>query len=223
MTSKYLNHLITAPASSLEVKASSQGRIEGYASTFGGVPDRHSDVVLPGAFTKSLSLKTAPDGDMPVMLWAHMQERPIGRWTAMQEDSKGLHVEGVLNLSTDGGREAYEHVKAGDAGGLSIGFTVPEGGREYVGQGVFHLKEVEVLEISVVTVPANPLARISGVKALGSKAEAIDMLRECGLSKKAAARFAAGGWHALSGDETHEKAQHVAQAIDRAIQSMRQL
>ncbi|WP_299837502.1 HK97 family phage prohead protease [uncultured Jannaschia sp.] len=223
MTSKYLNHIITAPASSFEVKANSQGRIEGYASTFGGKPDRHSDVVLPGAFSKSLQQKTAPGGDMPVMLWAHMQERPIGRWTAMQEDSKGLHVEGVLNLSTDGGREAYEHVKAGDAGGLSIGFVVPEGGREYGGEGVFHLKEVELLEISVVAIPANPSARISGVKALGSKAEAIDMLRDCGLSRKAAARFAAGGWNAMTGDDTHEKAQQVVQAIDRAIQSMRQL
>ena len=221
MTIKYAHHLITAPASSLEVKASASGRIEGYASTFGGEPDRHSDIVLPGAFTKSIERSTST-GEMPVMLWSHMQEQPIGRWTHVAEDSKGLYVEGTFNLKTERGRDAYEHVKAGDAGGLSIGFVTTENGREYAGKGVFHLKEIDLLEVSVVTVPANPLARISGVKNLASKSEAIDMLRECGLSRKAAARFAAGGWNALSGEDHHEKAINLARQIDRAINRVRQ-
>lgn len=218
---KYLHHLTVAPAVTTEVKATAEGKIEGYASTYGGPPDRHSDIIMPGAFARSL--ETAQGGQMPVMLWSHRQEEPIGRWTAMHDAAKGLYVEGVLNLKTERGREAYEHIRAGDAGGLSIGFNVPEGGREYAGKGVFHLKSAEVLEISVVAIPANPAARISTVKNLGTKADAIEMLRECGLSKKAATRFAGGGWPALNGEqEDHHKAIQLAEQIDAAIQLMRQ-
>jgi len=222
MKSKYQNDMLTAKPVAIELKATESGRIEGYASTIGGKPDRHGDVVQKGAVRQSLE-RMRDTGDMPVMLWAHAQEQPIGRWLSMHEDAKGLFVEGILNLKTEKGREAFEHVKAGDAGGLSIGFTTPEGGREYAGDGVFNLKAVDVLEISIVAIPANPLARITGVKSLASKAEAIDMLRECGLSKAAAARFAAGGFKALGDDHSHEKAMQLAAKIDAATKSMRQL
>lgn len=59
--------------------------------------------------------------------------------------------------------------------------------------------------MSIVAIPANPLARITNVKTIGSKADAVDMLRGCGMSKKAAARFAAGGWKALQSDEQHSE------------------
>ncbi|MBE0455780.1 MAG: HK97 family phage prohead protease [Roseovarius sp.] len=219
MTAKFQNQLAVAPATALEVKATSNGRIEGYASTFGGDPDRHNEIVLPGAFAKTVERSRA--GDLPVMLWAHAQESPIGRWATIREDSKGLHVQGQLNLNTERGREAYEHVKAGDAGGLSIGFVTREGDREYAGDGIWHIRQADVLEISVVAIPANPLARISAVKSLESKAEAVDLLRAAGLSRKAAARFAAGGWPALAGDDHHEKAIELARQIDRAINRLK--
>lgn len=219
MQPKFTNHLSIAPATMLDVKATSAGRIEGYASTFGGAPDRHNEIVLPGAF--AATVERAKAGELPVMLWSHAQESPVGRWDAIREDAKGLHVTGQLNLNTDRGREAYEHVKAGDAGGLSIGFTVTDGGREYAGDGVWHLKAIDVLEISIVAIPANPLARIAAVKSLESKAEAVDLLRAAGLSRKAAARFAAGGWPALAGEDHHEKATTIARQIDRAIQQLR--
>ncbi|MGR3512742.1 MAG: HK97 family phage prohead protease [Paracoccaceae bacterium] len=205
---------------SLEAKATEEGRIEGYGATFSKTPDSYGDVVLPGAFSASLK-QHAKSGTLPVMLWSHRLEQPIGRWMRMAEDDSGLYVEGKLNLATDAGREAFEHVKAGDASGLSIGFTIPEDGREYAGKGVFHLKTVELHEVSVVTVPANRDARISGVKQIASKADAIDLLRECGLSRKAAARFAAGGWDALNGDDAEEKAQAIMRQLDRSIELLR--
>ncbi len=221
MLTKYEKDIRLAQPVAFEVKAQSTGQIEGYASTFGGTPDRHAEVVLPGAFTRSLT-RSKQTGDNPVMLWSHKQEEPIGRWTHMEEDAQGLYVRGNLNLKTERGKEAFAHISAGDAVELSIGFVTPEGGREYAGEGVFHLKEIELLEISVVSIPANPLARITGVKHLSSKAEAVDALREIGLSRKAAARFAAGGWRALSGEDHQEKALNLAREIDRAIQQMRQ-
>jgi HK97 family phage prohead protease len=220
MTQKFIDQIATAQAVTLELKAGSEGAISGWASTYGGAADRHGDVILPGAFTKSLQ-RHKSTGESPVMLWAHMQEQPIGRWHTVREEAKGLYVEGTLNLRTEKGREAFEHVKGGDVGGLSIGYVTPEGGRKYAGDGVFHLSELDLFEVSIVAVPANPGARITSVKSLESKAEAIDMLRSCGLSRKAAAIFASGGWQALAGDDHHTKAIQLAAQMDAAIQRMR--
>lgn len=216
---KFQNHILTAQPASFELKSDTSGRISGYGSIFGNA-DRQGDIVLPGAFTKSLA-RTQASGEMPVMLWSHAQEQPIGRWTAVREDSKGLYVEGFLNLKTERGREAHQHIVAGDAGGLSIGYTTPKGGREYVSKGQFHLKEVDLFEISVVAIPANPQARISSVKRMASKAEAVDMLRGCGMSRKAAQRFAAGGWPALSNEIDPDRAMKLVQNIDRIIEQLR--
>jgi len=221
MTQKFNNDIVQALPVSFEVKANASGHIQGYASMIGNV-DRHGEVVLRGAFTKSLARQKAA-GEMPVMLWAHAQEQPIGKWSAMQEDGKGLFVEGKLNLKTSMGREAYEHVKAGDLGGLSIGFTIPEGGRKYEAEGIYSISQIDLMEVSIVAIPANPLARITTVKSLQSKSEAIEMLRECGLSKAAAAKFAAGGFKALGNDETHEKSIQLASIMDAAIKKMRAL
>lgn len=185
------------------VAGTPQGVIEGYASTFGGAPDSYGDVIAPGAFTKSLAAHKAA-GSLPVMLWSHDASRPVGRWLAMSEDTKGLKVQGLLNLDTEAGREAYAHVKAGDLNGLSIGFRVPPGGRERR-NGSALLKEIELLEISLVTLPANGTARITGVKSMQTRADLERALRtQCGLSRAAAAKVAAGGWPALAQDDTSE-------------------
>ena len=212
--------LFTAPAPALEIKADAEGRIEGWASTYGGDADHHGDVVAEGAFKASLARRKAA-GDLPVMLWSHDLDVPVGRWTDFAEDPKGLHVRGAINLKTTRGRDAFEHVRAGDATGLSIGYRIPEGGRSYAGQGAFVLSEVDLFEVSIVALPANPNARITGLKSLGSKAEAIDLLRGAGLSRQAAARFAAGGWKALSGEDHEARARHLAALLDRATQAMR--
>lgn len=214
-------NLRLSPAFDLEIKADSYGRIEGYASTFGGEPDRHGDIVTPGAFTKSLQAHRA-EGTIPAMLWHHQLETPIGKWLSMEEDSTGLHVAGQINLKTEKGREAYEHIQAGDVASFSIGFLTPEGGRRYLGKGAFALDTIELVEISIVSVPANKNARITRVKHLGSKAEAITFLRDAGLPKAAAARFAAGGFAALAGGEDHhEQAMKLAADIDRAIKQLK--
>lgn len=219
---KYQSKLRIAPTLPLEVKATDGGQIEGYASTFGGAPDRHGEVVEAGAFTKSLASHKR-EGTAPVMLWAHKLEEPIGRWDRLEQDEKGLFVSGQVNLKTTKGREAFEHVKSGDVGAFSIGFIVPDGGRRYAGEGVFHLKEVELVEVSIVAVPANPKARITSAKQLQTKCDAIDFLRAAGLSKLAAKRFVAGGFSALQNDEdSFRKAQQLAAHMDAAINSMRQ-
>ncbi|MBA3446364.1 MAG: HK97 family phage prohead protease [Pseudaminobacter sp.] len=214
------NAILVAPALEIEVKSAPDGTVTGLASTFGGSPDRHGDIVQKGAFARTLSEHRA-EGTLPAMLWSHKLDEPIGRWTDMQEDGKGLVVSGAINLKTSRGREAFEHVSAGDATGFSIGYLLPEGGRKYNNDGSFTIVDADLVEVSVVTVPANSRARIAGVKSLTSKSDLIDMLREGGLPKAAAARIAAGGWSALAGDNHHEKAIEFAAAIERATASIR--
>lgn len=218
---KFATALRLAPALDLEVKADAHGHIEGYASTFGGEPDRHGDIVQPGAFNRSLGEHKA-QGTSPAMLWSHRLEDPIGRWSHIAEDATGLFVAGQVNLKTERGREAFEHIRAGDATGFSIGFITPEGGRRYLGKGAFALDEVDLVEISIVTAPANARARVRSVKHLTSKAEAVAFLRDAGLPKAAATRFAAGGFPALASSTLDtERALKLAARIEAATKQLK--
>ncbi|MET4127167.1 HK97 family phage prohead protease [Roseovarius sp. MBR-6] len=218
---KFSNDLRLAVATDLEVKATAEGRIEGYASTFGGGPDRHGDVVSVGAFTKTLAEHRAA-GTSPVMLWSHRLEEPIGSWSHIEEDSTGLFVAGQVNLKTTKGRDAFEHISAGDAGAFSIGFLTPEGGRRYLGKGVFALDQIDLVEVSIVTVPANTRARIRAVKHLESKAATVQFLREAGLPKAAATKLAAGGFAALAGTALdQERVKKFAEMIEAKTPQMK--
>src|ERR1700742_4462086 len=103
----------------LDLKAvADDGSFSGYASLF-GVTDLGGDVVQPGAFTKSLKSKPAAKVKM---LRGHDTSEPIGVWTSIEEDSKGLKATGQLILDTVKGRETYALLKAGALDGLSIGY-----------------------------------------------------------------------------------------------------
>ncbi|WP_370930989.1 phage major capsid protein [Bartonella sp. DGB1] len=144
----------------LEVKELAEtGEFSGYASVF-GVVDHSNDVVVKGAFKKSLD-KHKSKGTNVAMLWQHKRDSPIGVWQEVKEDDKGLFVKGKLVTGTTQGRETYELLKAGALSGLSIGYFVKD--YEYIG-GAKHLKEIELQEISPVTLPCNELARVEHVK-----------------------------------------------------------
>lgn len=185
-----------------EVKASSSGRIEGLASPFGGDPDAYGDIVAPGAFAKSLALHEA-ERTAPAMLWSHDPSRLVGRWTRLVERQDGLHVEGSLNLKTTEGAQAFEHVRAGDLDGLSIGFDIPKGGAEFV-EGRRMLREIALMEVSLVAMPAARRARVTAVKSIAGPDELRDILRNSGLPHRAAEKIAAGGWAVLNGRSPDE-------------------
>jgi len=138
---------------------SAQGEFEGYASTFNNV-DRGQDMMMPGAFANSL--RKRPAGKVKMLL-QHDTRRPCGVWTAMEEDGRGLKVKGQLLLSIQDGRETYELMRAGALDAMSIGYrTLTE---EYDRQaGVRKLKEVDLMEVSIVTFPMNERATVSGLK-----------------------------------------------------------
>jgi len=125
------------------------GNFKGVLSTYGN-EDLVGDVCDPGCFDNSVKAR----GDKFPFLWQHMYFEPIGSFVVT--DTKGnLSIDGHFNLDVQRGREAFSLLKAGDVNGLSIGFRLMDA--DYV-DGVRHLKDVDLVEGSFVTFPANPEA-----------------------------------------------------------------
>lgn len=127
--------------------------IEGRASLF-WVKDLNDDVVAEGAFAASLA-RTGAGGVK--MLWQHAADEPVGVWDEVAEDGEGLVVRGRVLEATPRGRMAAALVRAGALDGLSIGFRAR---RARSGEGVRVLTEVELWEVSLVTFPMLPGARL---------------------------------------------------------------
>ncbi|MCB1541181.1 MAG: HK97 family phage prohead protease [Rhodoblastus sp.] len=135
------------------------GLFEGYASLF-GVADLGGDVVLAGAFRDSLR-KRGPDRIK--MLWQHDPAQPIGAWLAIEEDSRGLKVNGRLNLDVSRAREILALMREGQVDGLSIGFRTLRATQDSK-TGLRHLQKLDLWEISLVTFPMLPQARVTQMK-----------------------------------------------------------
>ena len=146
-------------------------RIAGYASLF-GAPDQGNDVVAPGAYAASLEALKARGGSVK-MLWQHDPAQPIGIWDEVREDARGLYVSGRLLVSVAKGREAKTLVEAGAIDGLSIGYRTKRAFKNEKGQRV--LTELELWEVSLVTFPMLPSARVA---AKGDEPGTGDALRE---------------------------------------------
>ncbi len=135
------------------------GMFSGYASLF-NVRDQGGDIILPGAFARSLRRK----GTRGVrMLHQHDPAQPVGVWHEIREDDRGLFVRGRLALGTARGRELAELIRVGALDGLSIGFRTVLAARDPARRARL-LKAVDLWEISLVTFPMMPGARIGGLR-----------------------------------------------------------
>ena len=167
-----------------DIRLTEGSRIEGYASFF-GLTDQGGDVVMPGAYARSLTRLKA-EGRAVRMLWQHDATQPIGVWDEIAEDGRGLKVKGRILTEVDKGREAAALVAAGAIDGLSIGYRTVTAEKDAKGQRL--LREVELWEVSLVTFPMLPEARVG---AKGDSPEAMD-LRELAALFDAARRVLAG-------------------------------
>lgn len=178
----------------IELKLDEESRvIEGYASVFNNV-DSYNDIVLPGAFTKSIKKRK------PAMLWQHESGQVIGMWDTMEEKPKGLFVKGKL-VDTTMGEDAYKLVKMGAVTGMSIGYSAKQYEIDQE-KGTRKLMEVDLYEVSLVTFPANERAQITRVKSLDGKfmteREFEEFLRDAGLlSREDAKVIVSRGYKAL--------------------------
>ena len=211
----------------LEVKdLSEDGTFEGYGSVFGNL-DSYGEVVEPGAFTKSLA-RHAKEKTSPLMLWQHNWEHPIGVWDHLEEDRKGLFGKGRLLRGVQKADEAHILMKNGAIRGLSIGYrevrVEPDGNNR-------KLIELDLMEISPVSFPANRRATITAVKSERMEEfarrlrdgepmpvkEFEDILREAGVPKAMAVQIASVGYaKAIRSESEGEKASEQAIAALKA-------
>lgn len=203
----------------LKIKAVQEdGFFSGYGAVFGNV-DWYNDVILPGAFAKSLE-KWAEKNKMPPVLWNHNDGEPIGVYTNIYEDEKGLFVEGRL-LIDDVPRAKSTHalLKAGAIDGLSIGYKTKKANQQT--NGIRELIELDLGEISIVTMPANEESLITSVKSkledgeLPTLPEFEKFLRESGFSKSQATAIAGKGLRHLLSESEDKKLQ--AKSISTAL------
>lgn len=172
------------------------GSFSGYGSIFGNV-DLGDDIVEKGAFARSLKEHKAAKS-MPKLLWQHDTRQPIGIYTEMVEDEKGLYVEGQLALKTVQGAEAYELLKMGALGGLSIGYRVKT--YEYDTETYIRkLTDVDLWECSLVTFAMNPEAQVSGVKGAELTEREFEQIltRDAGFSRSQAIVIINDGFKSL--------------------------
>jgi len=151
-----MNSHLTIP---LEIKALNKREFEGHGSVFGN-KDYGNDVVLPGAFKRTLAEHKSED-TLPMMFWMHDPSRIPGKWLDMKEDDTGLYVKGVL-ADTDLGNEIHTLLGMKAVRGLSIGYTIAD--RDYDDEGTRLLKDVDLWETSIVSLAMNPKAQIAHAK-----------------------------------------------------------
>jgi len=141
-------------------------RFEGLASTFGNI-DLVNDIVVRGAFVDSLATKT------PVVLWQHFSDSPLGMPEEIRETEDGLFIKARLPKSDSfvSGR-VIPQIKVGSIRSMSIGFRIVE--REFNDEGIRLLRKVDLMEVSLVTFPANTLAVVSDFKSMDEAQAVLD-------------------------------------------------
>jgi hypothetical protein len=137
----------------------SDGMFDGYASLF-GKPDLGRDLVVPGAFRDSLARRGVAGIRM---LFQHDPGAPIGVWLDIREDLRGLYVRGQIATGVQRASETLALMRAGAIDGLSIGFKTVQATRDRR-TGIRRLERIDLWEISIVTFPMLPDARVERVK-----------------------------------------------------------
>jgi HK97 family phage prohead protease len=196
------------------------GFFSGYLAVFDNI-DSHGDVIRKGAFLKTIEEWKAK-GKYPAIFWNHDPDEPIGVFTLMREDEKGLYVEGrLLILDIVRAKSTYALMKVKAIDGMSIGYITIQATHDPQTM-IRELLELELVEGSIVAFPSNPNSLISSVKSklqdgeMPSLPEFEKFLRESGFSKTQATVIASKGLrHLLSESEgENEKAKSISNALN---------
>jgi len=199
-----------------EIKALSKREFEGHGSIFGNI-DLGGDVVMPGAFNKTLAEHKRAE-TLPQMFWMHDASQVPGIWKEMHEDGDGLFVKGEL-VDTQLGKEMHTLLNTKAVRGLSIGFQISEA--EFDKDGIRQLKEIDLWEVSLVSLAMNPLAQIEAVKSrLSATGEYVPttreferILRDAGCSKKTALTLCSRLFDSHQG-ETPDDGRRDSETVD---------
>jgi HK97 family phage prohead protease len=171
----------TLPIQTLDLKFAGEGmQFSGYASVFGLV-DSYGDTIAPGAYKDTLQGRERPIR----MRWNHYGP-VIGKWIRIEEDAKGLYVEGELTPGHRVAIDTYASLKHGAVDGMSIGYTADQSHSN--ADGIRVLEKIGLMEISVVEEPADLGARVAGIKAASTIREIEAALRDSGGFSRADAQ-----------------------------------
>ena len=193
------------------------GTFSGYASVFGRV-DLGREIVERGAFVESIDRRGA--GGIR-MLFQHDPAQPIGTWQQIKEDARGLYVVGRLAPGVSKASEVLELMRNKAIDGLSIGFRTIQSTKD-ARTGVRHIRKADLWEISVVTFPMNPEARVERVKGYPGLPSTRDferwLLRDAGLTRSEAKTVIAKGFAYLQRerDAATTMPPQLAEAIRQA-------
>jgi HK97 family phage prohead protease len=164
------------PLNALELKFTEGMKFAGIASIFGGV-DSYGDTIQEGAYAETLKNRERPVR----MRWNHYGD-VIGKWTKIEETDKGLYVEGELTPGHSKAADVYASMKHGAVDGMSIGYRVKV--YEQLPNERRLLKQIELVEISIVEEPADLGAKIGEVKSAIEQAKTLKeietLLRDAG-------------------------------------------
>ena len=139
-----------------------EGIFEGYLSTYGDV-DSYGTYFISGAWDKSIERFNS--GEVIPVLWSHDRSKPIGKFTELKSDEKGLWGRGKLTLEDPQAKIAYAHMKDGSVMGLSVGFELDYDNVIYNRMlDALGIAEADLFECSVVVFPANTNAKITNFK-----------------------------------------------------------
>lgn len=162
----------------------SEGAVEGYAATFDRIPDSYGDVIAKGAFADSL--KAWQDGGKPIpLLYGHSTDDPaynIGKVVEAHEDDKGLHVVAEFDADNEKAQYVRKLVQEGRLYQFSFAYEVLDGATVELEDGTeaYELRKMNLFEVSLVQIPANQRAVVTGVKeAPAEEPETKDAKPEC--------------------------------------------
>jgi HK97 family phage prohead protease len=198
-------------------------RFVGYASRFNGV-DNYGDTIMPGAYEKTLR-----DFGPPKMFVQHNSRGlPIGKWIHLSEDGAGLRVEGEFTPGMASADEARAALKHGSVDGLSIGYLLKKEDYEEKGSGRIIRSVSKLVEISIVTFPADSGARVDLSSVKSADIDQIETLRDYETFLRDAGGLSKGLAEALANRVKiilmrGEPAEECTKAIEELGQAMRKI
>jgi len=216
------------PLRDLKFSEGNAMEFNGYGAAFNNI-DSYGDMIVPGAFADSLAA-SQKSGVWPAMLSQHggwgmtaQDLTPVGVWSGLSEDGIGLKTEGVL-APTPRGEELNTLMKMKPRpaiDGLSIGYIPKEWTmRSKPEEPRRTLKKIDLVEISLVTFPANGKARVTGVKAIGETERDIErwLMQDAGLTRREARIAINQGFKSLIGmQDASGEMNELADIIKRGI------
>jgi len=213
-----VNDILDLECDYKELDADDDGTFEGYASVFNN-KDLGNDVIKQGAFSESIKGKKPRQIKL---LYQHKTDEPIGVIDSLVEDTRGLKIKGRLAMGTQKGKEVFELMKMGALDSMSIGYRLSPDDYKYSDKLKKRtITNLDLMEISMVTFPMNPKAKITKVKLAEMNVREIEhYLRDVGLMSSSVAKQSANVLYKSFNHEVDEQ-RDVVNSIKHLIETIK--